>query len=213
MRGLILKDLILLKANFRKMYLIIIICSSLPALQNPDYFLVITTFLVSMLLASQIVMGISFDEQNGWKRAALSMPIIVKQIIISKYVLAVGLGILAMVILTLTGSLAGLIFKLNLYSIIFSVVEGFLLVILFNLLTIPVAYKYGTEATKYFLLLFIAVPITFTYICYYFSLDYDKLIVTVFENKLIFALIGIFTLVLCSYISIQISIKSYKKLL
>lgn len=46
MKGLILKDLIIIKNNFKKIYLVILLFSILPGFQNKDYFLTITTFII-----------------------------------------------------------------------------------------------------------------------------------------------------------------------
>ena len=212
-KGLILKDLILMKNNFKKLYVIIIAFSLLPGFQNKDYFLMLTTFIVSMLLASQVVTGIAIDEQSGWKYAVLSMPVSIRQVVLEKYILTLGLAVLSAMILSVTGGLAGFVFDLEGYSIVFSIIEGFLLVIIFNLLNIPVTYRYGAEAAKYFLLLFIAIPVIAVYVFHFFKIDGNAVVIRFMDNIYFLSLgIAVIAIMLIAG-SVALAVKSYEKLL
>lgn len=145
MKGLILKDLIIIKNNFKKIYLVILLFSILPGFQNKDYFLTITTFIISMLLASQVIAGITVDENNGWNKAVLSMPISIQKIVLSKYILTLLFSVISAIMLSLTGEIAKVLLDLEEYAVFLSVIEGFLLGIIFNGINIPVTYRYGAE--------------------------------------------------------------------
>ncbi len=210
MKGLILKDLIIIKNNFKKIYLVILLFSILPGFQNKDYFLTITTFIISMLLASQVIAGITVDENNGWNKAVLSMPISIQKIVLSKYILTLLFSVISAIMLSLTGEIAKVLLDLEEYAVFLSVIEGFLLGIIFNGINIPVTYRYGAEASKYFMLLFISVPVILVYVFYFLHIDTNQIIVWVIKNKfftMLGCIVGMIFLMCCS---IKVSIASYR---
>lgn len=89
-------------------------------------------------------------------------------------------------------------------------IEGFLLGIIFNGINIPVTYRYGAEASKYFMLLFITVPVILVYVFYFLHIDTNQIIVWGIKNKffmIIGCIVGIIFLICCS---IKVSIVSYR---
>jgi ABC-type transport system involved in multi-copper enzyme maturation permease subunit len=95
MKGLLLKDLVNLKQQ-TKIYFIIIAVWLAIALTSKD-----GSFLGGMICVLSVMLPIttlSYDEKAKWDKYVLSMPIMRKQVVISKYILALALSFIGCVI-------------------------------------------------------------------------------------------------------------------
>lgn len=212
MKGLVKKDLFIIRNNFKLFFLLPISFALLPGLQNTDFLMTIISLLISFLLSTQLLTTLSSDESFGWKKVSFSMPVSIKKIILSKYLTGVLLALFSFVLVFILGFLFNIFFHFsNDYKIIFfwslvSVFIGFTLIIF----SIPLSYKYGVENSKYFFLGAVALPVIGSYILNYFNIKINDLIIFFSNmNLMIFYILFISFLFLSFFISIVISQKIY----
>jgi hypothetical protein len=152
MRGLIIKDFINLKKNFKILSLLLILYGTMAFFQeNVSFFGTIYTLLFAILTISTY----SYDELAKWDTYVLTMPVTKKNIVQGKY--------LIMLLMTGLGSLFSIFFmviinvllkKANVFSGIETAVLGASIVIIFYCITIPFIVKLGVEKAR---LIFFAV--------------------------------------------------------
>ena len=65
-----------------------------------------------------------------------------------------------------------------------------LLVVFYNAVVIPVSYRFGTGASRYFIVFFISVPIMFVYIFKIFDIDFEKILMSL-ELKTLYLLMWV----------------------
>jgi len=100
MKGLILKDLLVLRQQ-SKIYLFMIIMFAAFAFINQD-----PSFaggMVAIVAVMLPITALSYDERSGWDRLALSMPVSRRDMVLSKYLLGLGFSMLAFLISLLLG--------------------------------------------------------------------------------------------------------------
>lgn len=104
MKGLIIKDFINLKKNFKIFGIIAILYTALAfASEDANFFSAIFTILFAILTLSLY----SYDDMAKWESFALTMPITRENIVQGKY--------LMMILLTLFGALFGILFSTVMY--------------------------------------------------------------------------------------------------
>ena len=100
MKGLILKDLLVLRQQ-SKIYLFMIVMFAAFAFINED-----PSFaggMVAIVAVMLPITALSYDERAGWDRLALSMPVSRKDMVLSKYLLGLGFSVVAFLISLLLG--------------------------------------------------------------------------------------------------------------
>ncbi|MDX9917756.1 MAG: ABC-2 transporter permease [Gudongella sp.] len=146
MKGLILKDILNLRKQFKTTLLVIgFFAIYAYGTNNPSYMLAMVTLIFAMMP----ITAMGFDDMSKWDRYALAMPISRKSIVMSKYILSVCLSLLSIlvsffityiVILPRT-DMTGNELLLIAY-IIFSISLVFIAIVL------PFIYKYGVERAR-----------------------------------------------------------------
>lgn len=100
MKGLVLKDLLVLRQQ-SKIYLFMIVMFAAFAFINED-----PSFaggMVAIVAVMLPITALSYDERSGWDRLALSMPVSRKDMVLSKYLLGAGFSVVAFLISLLLG--------------------------------------------------------------------------------------------------------------
>ncbi len=88
MIGLILKDVFNLKKYAKQISLSVVVFGLFAVqLKNPAYLIGMISMMCSML----VITSMSYDESTKWDKYALTMPILKKDIVLSKYILLVFL--------------------------------------------------------------------------------------------------------------------------
>ena len=103
MKGLILKDLLLIKGNARYI-LIFLVIFGLIALEGNDVLYFIPAFISMMMFMTTF----SYDEYNKWDAYAITLPIKKENIVLSKYVgstILLGIALILTFIISLVVSL------------------------------------------------------------------------------------------------------------
>ena len=104
MKGLILKDFLLIKGNARTI-LIFLLVFGLIALEGNDFLYFVPAFISMMMFMTTF----SYDEYNKWDAYAISLPIKKKELVLSKYVGSILLLAVALLGTFLIAFLVGLV--------------------------------------------------------------------------------------------------------
>ncbi len=151
MKGLIKKDLLVIKSNIKHLLLLVLIFCFL-SIDGNNMFYYIPTFISTMLFITTF----SYDEINKWDSYAITLPKGRKNVVKAKYITSI-LIICWAILLTYIG---GIIFgelsnSLNISLLnnnIYSCLFGALLIIS---LSFPLIFKYGVERGRIFLIVII----------------------------------------------------------
>lgn len=152
MKGLIIKDLINLKA-LGKTFLVLVAFYLVLAMTTGNYSMLgsITAVLCGMLP----ITALSYDEKARWDKYALTMPVSRRDMVISKYLLG----------LMISGAAFIIFLALNLFTSSGSIRESlltsamlFAVGITFMALVLPILFKYGAEKGRLMMMLVLFVP-------------------------------------------------------
>lgn len=148
-KGLLIKDLLQLKSYKKNFILSIIIYSLLILFNAKDTDMIfIGSSMIMFLFSTYAMATFNYDEKSKSDRYILTLPITKKEVILSKYILAI--------ISLLIGSVIGIFLSISLsyisikklpdLNILFSSVLGTLVALSFmQSVQIPCIYKYGAE--------------------------------------------------------------------
>jgi hypothetical protein len=154
MKGLILKDLLLIKGNV-KTFVIIVIGFLVMTLSNSSSISFIIPFFVVMMCISTF----SYDEYNKWNSYAITLPggrdIIVRSKYITTLILIITSSLISFVLALIMGNIKD---NINYDSLFSTLIGGLFGISLVMSIMYPLIYKFGNEKGRLFL--FIAVFIT-----------------------------------------------------
>lgn len=156
MNGLIYKDLINLKQQGRSYFFIVAVWAALSVMQKNPYFFAGMSIIYTMMIP---LSACAYDEKNGWERYALTMPVTRRELILSKYLLALlvtivcGL-IIAVFFLAMGKSPSELLIAECVCQAIGFVMEAIMF---------PLIFKFGTEKARYMIVAIYMLPMILVY--------------------------------------------------
>lgn len=212
-KGLIIKDLLQLKA-YKKNFLISIVIYCLLILSNSDDpgMASIGAIMIMFLFSTYAMATFNYDEKSKSDRYLLTLPLTKKEVMLSKYLL----GILSLVLGALVGSIIGVIFLLYEFAGDFSCLSFFSTLLggavalsFMQSIQIPYICKYGAEKGRlqiYIVMMVIMALFGFSYALFpNLNLDFlDRI-------DYLLPVIGILLIIINYYISFNISMKIYSK--
>lgn len=220
MKGLIIKDLLNLSSYKTTLLIILIFCSI--GMVGTDAVNVAPIF-ITVMIGMIVLSTFNYDEASHAEKYILSLPLTRKEIVMSKYVLAIVANILGSIVgILLTIIIVNVInvirpedlIKLDFENLSITAVSGIFGVALIQAIQIPSVYRFGAEKGRIqmFLLLFLLVlmiaGVGFLITKIGFDINIEK--INRFMNHF-----GIPILILVSailyYISYKISYKIFKK--
>ena len=220
MKGLIIKDLLNLSSYKTTLLIILIFCSigmvGTDAVNAAPIFI---TVMIGMIVLSTF----NYDEASHAEKYILSLPLTRKEIVMSKYVLAIVANILGSIVgILLTIIIVNVInvirpedlIKLDFENLLITAVSGIFGVALIQAIQIPSVYRFGAEKGRIqmFLLIFLLVLMIAGagFLITKIGFDINMEEINHFMNRF-----GIPVLILVSavlyYISYKISYKIFKK--
>ena len=212
MKGLIIKDLCVIKNQMRSLLLILVFFVFISIINKDATF---TLFLVPFYMIMILITTFSYDEFNKWECYCNSLPLSRKEIVKAKYLLfnatsliVLVLGILASIIVP--NFIENTTFE-SIYASIIGVAFGICLVIS---LLIPFYYKFGSQKGR--IMLFLTITILALIIGIITSLDiFNNVELMNIINSLnnlslvMFTLLLIIVTVIIMTISYYISVRIY----
>lgn len=206
MKGLIKKDLYILKSNL-KMVIIFLTIFGILAFYGNTALLYLPNFLGIMLLISTF----SYDDLSKFDAYALSLPIKRKKVVDAKYLLALILTIVGFIF---TLSLLGIFYlinkNINFMEIIPNAIGLAIGGLVVPIFAFPFIYKYGIEKGRViFYVVFILLITLFSFLSNYFTLNIPTAFIEFFNTYGLY-LIGAIVIIIF-IISLKLSERFYQK--
>lgn len=155
MKGLILKDLLNLRKNFKTIIVIVLFYAIMFSSFDPSFLSGIITLMFTM----QVITTFSYDDYAKWNMYALSLPVTKKQLVLSKYVLSFAFVLIGCILSFLLASGVSLFKGTFVLGELMASNIGFVGVMLyFILILLPLIFKYGVERSRIMLLGVFAIP-------------------------------------------------------
>lgn len=150
MKGLIVKDLLLIKENWKQLLVFALIFIVI-GLEGNQILTFVPVFLSLMVLLSTF----SYDDYNKWNSYAVTLPNGRKNIVRAKYVASIGLSVLAILFTYLMIMISGIMnHQLNLEETAVTLLGCWSAVVLLQSFMYPLIFKVGLEKGRIFLFIF-----------------------------------------------------------
>lgn len=204
MKGLIIKDFLSLKRQAKTFAVMMVLYAVLGImLENAGMLIGMVTVIISILP----VTAMAYDEQAKWERYALTLPLSRTQLVVSKYILALLLIVVG-IVLGLGMSCIVTLFKgeaIDLTTLVAITLTCAGVGVFMNGALLPLLFKLGAEKARMMMMAIMILPTVILVIV-------AKMGLTINEGtlKMILILLPIF-LVLLVVVSLFISIQIYKK--
>ncbi len=162
MKGLILKDFLNLRKYSRSVFLVLAFYVLYGVMLDNASFIV---GMISLLFTMMAITSFSYDDLAKWDKYALSLPVTRKEMVLSKYILAVILAIAgallafaSSIILSAIKTPVGITEQLAVTYVLFAIS------IIFVSILLPLIYKFGVEKSRIMILLVFAVPAAIVFV-------------------------------------------------
>ena len=147
MKGIVIKDLLTLKSSMKTVVLIVILFGFMGAKSGSAY---MSTF-ASVYAAILPMTCMAFDERSRFNRYAVVMPVNLRDIVLSKYVVGLILAVAATAVATAMTALSG-------GSIGETVAASIAIPMVYHSLLLPLMFKFGVEKSRIIILAGVVVP-------------------------------------------------------
>ena len=147
MKGLIIKDLTVLKSSLKTVFVIVVLFAFMGAKSGSAY---MTTF-ASVYAAILPMTCMAYDERSRFNRYAVAMPVSPRDIALSKYI--TGL------ILAAAATAIALVIALFTQAPIGETAAGCMLIpVFYHTFMLPVMFKFGVEKSRLMVLIGVVIP-------------------------------------------------------
>lgn len=211
-RGLILKDILELKAYKKNLLIIIVIYSFLILSQRGDSMVSVGATMIMLVISMLAINTFHYDDKTKTDRYLLTLPVTKKEIVLSKYILSILSVISGAIIGTIISALLTYLkYKMipNIEELLSSVLGGMIAVSFISSVQLPSIYKYGAEKGRMFIYVIALIIFILGNVVMMFDLNINLSFLEKYDYLLpiaCFLLIAIMYLI--SYI---ISLKIYQK--
>ena len=147
MKGIVVKDLLTLKSSMKTVVLIVVLFGVMGAKSGSAY---MSTF-ASVYAAILPMTCMAFDERSRFNRYAVIMPVNLRDIVLSKYVVGLILAVAATVVATAMTALSG-------GSIGETVAASIAIPMVYHSILLPLMFKFGVEKSRIIILAGVVVP-------------------------------------------------------
>lgn len=152
MKGLILKDIFNLKVQGH-FYLFFILIFTVVSFISED----VTTLggVIALICAMVPITALGLDEKNNWDKYALTLPVVRKDLVLSKYYLGILCAVIGSVVsFILTGLFSN--FSLN---TLYTTLIFFAISLFYLSLMLPLMFKFGVEKGRISMLMVAFLPV------------------------------------------------------
>ena len=206
MLGLVKKDLLMIKGNLRNVLLFLVVFIII-ALQENNVIVIVPVFVSMMVFMTTF----SYDEYNKWEAYAITLPVLRKNIVKSKYIASIILWLIALLVTVVITVVMG-IFEQNInYFELFGMILGCVFsIVLLESIMFPLIFKFGVEKGR--IGVFVGVFVIAALLGFVFTgIDLDNATGFVdFFNKyyyLLLPLVSIIVLIISYFVSKRIYLK------
>ena len=156
MAGLFIKDLYNIRKYVKQIGLTVILFAFFAFnLKSPSYLVGMIVMMSSML----VITTMSYDETAKWDKYALTMPIVRKDIVLSKYIFLFFTVVTGTVISGIAAMIMSVVMKIQnpMVNLLSSGIIALIAIFMFSIL-IPMLFKYGVEKARIMMFAVFAVP-------------------------------------------------------
>lgn len=214
MKALLLKDFLVLRKQFRVLALVFVMYGILGFFA--DNYIFLSAF-IPFIFIMLVLTSVAFDDACKWTGYALALPISRNQLVLSKYLLTLLLGLIGAVTSCFYGYTMLFLLKQPLSPEIFiSCFTSVSIGLTSFFLLLPVVFRFGSEKARYIMFLLFMIPFLFILIAGQSGL-FDNLSLEPLKNLssrtlLCYLLLGEAGIVILSFlISLPISIHIVEK--
>ena len=206
MKGLILKDLFVLK-DVLKIYVVIFLFYGWMALADGQTGLLMAIVFVCSTVRP--VNALAYDERSHWDRVANTMPVSRRRIVLAKYLLSLLLAEASSV-------MAGLVMVVGrivpLVEIVASIVVMLAMGAVYQAVLIPIIYKFGSEKSRIIMVAAMMIPwLLFTALAKTGMVDFSVLTAFMDANTAVMPFIIVAVVAVVYTLSALLSINIYSK--
>ena len=148
MKGLVLKDLMVLKSTMKTVVVILVAFGVMGSMGGNSF---LTTF-ASVYAAILPMTCMAYDERSNFNRFAMTMPVKVSDIVLSKYVTGLVLAVMAMafgvVVMVVTGG--------NEFAEI--IAASIVIPVFYHSIMMPLLFTFGTEKSRVITMVIFVIP-------------------------------------------------------
>jgi hypothetical protein len=208
MIGLIKKDVYLIIKSLKPIYLLPLLTPIFVITQRPELALPLISIVLSLGFSAFIAETIGADETAKWYKIVSAMPVSPVAEALSKFVLAFLFAVIDFIAISILGSALNCFGIADSNIILLFPVFGVVLVLLYSAITIPAAFKYGAEKSRYILIavIFVVVSIPLLLSVLKINVDYVNIAIRLGLTRVIFTVCVAIVIVLSSSIVITTSI-------
>lgn len=157
MKGLLLKDLLVLRRYGRTLLLLAAFYAVFAFMEDTGAAM---SGMIAAVLAMTVITSISYDEQARWDRYACSLPVKRRQIVGAKYLLGLIFDLAGCVLSLLIGLVAMAVGRQVGWELATSLIGAFSGVLLLLSLMLPLIYRFGVEKSRIIFFVFLAITMT-----------------------------------------------------
>ena len=206
MKGLIVKDLLLIKENIKQLVLFVLVFVFI-GLQGNQILVFVPAFLSMMMFLSTF----SYDDYNKWNSYAVTLPNGRKNIVKAKYIASICLSAFAILFTYLLITISGMMnHHLNLEETAVTLLGCWSAVVLLQSFMYPLIFKVGLEKGRIFLFVFfIGVSALLGLVFQNIKISLPVEVISFLNHYLV--IIFPFVMIILLYISYKISEKIVQK--
>ncbi len=156
MIGLLLKDLFNLKNYIKQIGLAVILFGLLAVyLKNTNYLI----GMMAMMSGMMVITSMSYDEYAKWDKFVLTMPILKKDIVLSKFILLLVTVAFGTAVSVSMAFIMSVLMNLKTNAILLPSGIVALVALLFFCILIPILFKYGVEKARIIMFAIFIIPV------------------------------------------------------
>lgn len=212
-RGVLYKDFIQLKKEFKIGYVLLMFLPCISGLTNKQFFLPIFGILMAVFWGTFVLSGLGKDQAYSWRKNSLSFPIDEPILVLEKYLFSVILNLIAFCLVISLGILTQPLLALNYKEITIYATYSGIFSFIFCTLIIPLAFRFGVDSCRYFIFGFASLPGIFLILMKSLKIDYVGYIGLIELSNLQFILLSSFIILIWFILSFCLSLRWYKKLI
>lgn len=160
MLGLIKKDLLVMKRNFKPIQLLMIMVCIIPLSQNPGFAAPILSTIIVFFISTSVISVFSYDESAKWDQYETALPFTRNKIVAERYILAIIFSLASAFIGLVVSFLIALLGSVSLNQILFFSIMALFMAFIYFSIMLPSIYKFGIESGRNMLYIIILIPVS-----------------------------------------------------
>lgn len=208
MKSLVLKDLFNISHNANSMIFILLVFA---IIFIPTSGAQAFIFISAILCSNMIITTFSFDESSKWTRYAMILPISKQELVAAKFMVLIIFCTIGSIFGLIVGIIGNLIINnpIDIKALLFLTIVAWAISIILGGISIPLAFKFGTEKSRILKIISLIIPVGFCFILYHLLRMLEITLTDQVVSILLYS--SPFIALICSNIMYQVSYKIFIK--